>query len=80
MNDLWMTFATLVMVQVFFQHYCQPRSWLENRKKTWPGVIKSDKTQRCSRRSRLWCIGMGDVRCLVFNVTIFSARIIPLVN
>ncbi len=31
MNDLWMTFAILVIVQVFFQYYCQPRSWLENR-------------------------------------------------
>lgn len=32
MNDLWMTFAILVIVQVFFQYYCQPRSWLDNRK------------------------------------------------
>jgi len=31
MNDLWMTFAALVIVQVLFQYYCQPNSWLENR-------------------------------------------------
>ncbi|WP_435277098.1 DUF3307 domain-containing protein [Psychrobium sp. nBUS_13] len=32
MNDLWMTFAALVIAQVFFQYYCQPSRWLENRK------------------------------------------------
>lgn len=32
MNDLWMTLAALLIAQVFFQYYCQPSRWLENRK------------------------------------------------